>query len=48
MGGIVSAGEDNDELVDNLVEAGAVRSARIEKALRSAIYQLFLGNRPVL
>uniref|UniRef100_A0A914WY39 Protein-L-isoaspartate O-methyltransferase domain-containing protein 1 n=1 Tax=Plectus sambesii TaxID=2011161 RepID=A0A914WY39_9BILA len=34
MGGMVSAGEDNDELVDNLVDAGAVRSVRVETALR--------------
>lgn len=34
MGGAVSAGEDNEELVDNLVEADYVKTERIETALR--------------
>ncbi|KAH9363724.1 hypothetical protein HPB48_020458 [Haemaphysalis longicornis] len=35
MGGAVSAGEDNDELVDHLVEADYIRSADVESALRA-------------
>ncbi|XP_056279349.1 protein-L-isoaspartate O-methyltransferase domain-containing protein 1-like [Pseudoliparis swirei] len=35
MGGAVSAGEDNDELVDNLKEAYYIRSARVERAFRA-------------
>jgi len=31
----VSAGEDNDELVDNLKEAYYIRSARVERAFRA-------------
>lgn len=34
MGGAVSAGEDNEELVDNLVEADYVKTTIVEKALR--------------
>ncbi|XP_054925070.1 protein-L-isoaspartate O-methyltransferase domain-containing protein 1-like isoform X5 [Dermacentor andersoni] len=35
MGGAVSAGEDNDELVDHLVEADYIRSPDVESALRA-------------
>ncbi|KAK8778749.1 hypothetical protein V5799_019908 [Amblyomma americanum] len=35
MGGAVSAGEDNDELVDHLVEADYIRSPDVEGALRA-------------
>ena len=34
MGGAVSAGEDNDELIDNLVEADYIKSAHIERVFR--------------
>ena len=36
MGGAVSAGEDNDELIDNLVEADYLKTVKVEKALRWA------------
>ena len=35
MGGAVSSGENNDELVDNLVEAEYIKSADIEKVFRA-------------
>ncbi|KAM6976828.1 protein-L-isoaspartate O-methyltransferase domain-containing protein 2a [Aplochiton taeniatus] len=35
MGGAVSAGEDNDELIDNLKEAQYIRSALVEHAFRA-------------
>ena len=35
MGGAVSAGEDNDELIDNLVEADYIKSAHIERVFRA-------------
>ena len=35
MGGAVSAGEDNDELIDNLVEADYIKSPYIEKVFRA-------------
>ncbi|XP_062316391.1 protein-L-isoaspartate O-methyltransferase domain-containing protein 2 [Osmerus eperlanus] len=35
MGGAVSAGEDNDELIDNLKEAHYIRSALVERAFRA-------------
>ena len=35
MGGAVSAGETNDELIDHLVEAGYVRSKNIELLLKA-------------
>ena len=35
MGGAVSAGEDNDELIDNLVEADYIKSRRIESIFRA-------------
>lgn len=35
MGGAVSAGEDNDELIDNLVEAECIKSAHVESIFRS-------------
>lgn len=35
MGGAVSAGEDNDELIDNLVEADYIKSLRIESIFRA-------------
>jgi len=35
MGGAVSAGEDNNELVDNLVEAGYIKTGVIEKVFRN-------------
>ena len=35
MGGAVSAGEDNDELIDNLVEADYIKSRDIESIFRS-------------
>ncbi|XP_067302668.1 protein-L-isoaspartate O-methyltransferase domain-containing protein 2 [Pseudorasbora parva] len=35
MGGAVSAGEDNDELIDNLKEAHYIRSDLVEKAFRA-------------
>ncbi|XP_047600222.1 protein-L-isoaspartate O-methyltransferase domain-containing protein 2 isoform X2 [Lutra lutra] len=35
MGGAVSAGEDNDELVDNLKEAQYIRTAPVEQAFRA-------------
>jgi protein-L-isoaspartate O-methyltransferase len=34
MGGAVSAGEDNDELVDNLVDADYIKSCHLEKVFR--------------
>ncbi|RXM32595.1 Protein-L-isoaspartate O-methyltransferase domain-containing protein 2 [Acipenser ruthenus] len=35
MGGAVSAGEDNDELIDNLKEAHYIRSDLVEQAFRA-------------
>ncbi|XP_028849405.1 protein-L-isoaspartate O-methyltransferase domain-containing protein 2 [Denticeps clupeoides] len=35
MGGAVSAGEDNDELIDNLKEAHYIRSGLVERAFRA-------------
>lgn len=35
MGGAVSTGEDNDELVDNLVEADYIKSEHVERAFRA-------------
>ena len=35
MGGAVSAGESNDELIDNLREADYIKSAHIEKVFRA-------------
>ena len=35
MGGAVSAGEDNDELIDNLVEADYIKSSHIERVFRA-------------
>ncbi|XP_073686949.1 protein-L-isoaspartate O-methyltransferase domain-containing protein 1-like [Garra rufa] len=35
MGGAVSAGEDNDDLIDNLKEAQYIRSDRVEQAFRA-------------
>ncbi|XP_056594340.1 protein-L-isoaspartate O-methyltransferase domain-containing protein 1 [Triplophysa dalaica] len=35
MGGAVSAGEDNDDLIDNLKEAQYVRTERVEQAFRA-------------
>ncbi|MBN3278252.1 PCMD1 protein, partial [Polyodon spathula] len=35
MGGAVSAGEDNDELIDNLKEAQYIRTERVEQAFRA-------------
>ncbi|XP_054433481.1 protein-L-isoaspartate O-methyltransferase domain-containing protein 2 [Pteronotus mesoamericanus] len=49
MGGAVSAGEDNDELIDNLKEAQCIRTQLVEQAFRAvdrADYYLeeFKGN----
>lgn len=35
MGGAVSAGEDNDELIDNLKEAQYIRTDKVEQAFRA-------------
>ena len=35
MGGAVSAGENNDELIDNLVEADYIKTPLIEKVFRA-------------
>ncbi|XP_032810455.1 protein-L-isoaspartate O-methyltransferase domain-containing protein 1-like [Petromyzon marinus] len=35
MGGAVSAGEDNDDLIDNLKEASYIRSEEVERAFRA-------------
>lgn len=35
MGGAVSAGEDNDDLIDNLKEAYYIRSELVERAFRA-------------
>ena len=35
MGGAVSSGENNDELVDNLVEAEYIKSPDVEKVFRA-------------
>lgn len=35
MGGAVSAGEDNDDLIDNLKEAYYIRSDMVERAFRA-------------
>lgn len=35
MGGAVSAGEDNDELIDNLVEAEYIKSPTVERIFRA-------------
>ncbi len=43
MGGAVSAGEDNEELVDNLVEADYLKSPSVEKALRYRMDAITIG-----
>lgn len=35
MGGAVSAGEDNDDLIDNLKDAYYIRSDLVERAFRA-------------
>ncbi|XP_033219053.1 protein-L-isoaspartate O-methyltransferase domain-containing protein 1-like isoform X2 [Belonocnema kinseyi] len=35
MGGAVSSGQDNDELVDNLIESGYIRTKKVEKVFRA-------------
>ena len=35
MGGAVSAGADNDELIDNLLEADYITSSEVEKVFRA-------------
>ena len=35
MGGAVSAGENNEELIDNLVEADYIKSGHVEKVFRA-------------
>lgn len=35
MGGAVSTGEDNDELVDNLVDADYIKTPLVEKVFRA-------------
>lgn len=35
MGGAVSAGEDNDDLIDNLKEAQYIRTEKVEQAFRA-------------
>lgn len=35
MGGAVSTGEDNDDLIDNLVEADCIKTATVESAFRA-------------
>ena len=35
MGGAVSAGTDNNELIDNLIDAGYIKSAHIERVFRA-------------
>ena len=35
MGGTVSTGEDNDDLVDNLVKRDCITSGRVEQVFRA-------------
>jgi hypothetical protein len=35
MGGAVSRGEDNDDLIDNLVEADYIKTSLVEKVFRA-------------
>lgn len=35
MGGAVSSGQDNDELVDNLIDSGYIRTKKIEQVFRA-------------
>ena len=35
MGGAVSTGEDNEELVDNLVDADYIKTSIVEKVFRA-------------
>jgi hypothetical protein len=35
MGGAVSAGEDNDNLIDNLLEADHIKSPEVERVFRA-------------
>jgi len=35
MGGAVSAGEDNDDLIDNLLEADYIKSPEVERVFRA-------------
>ncbi len=41
MGGSVSAGRDNDELIDNLLESGHIKSQHIERVFRAVDRGLF-------
>ena len=42
MGGAVSAGETNDELIDNLVEANYIRSKKV--SILGCIFFIFFIN----
>lgn len=35
MGGAVSSGQDNDELVDNLMESGYIKTKKVEQVFRA-------------
>lgn len=35
MGGAVSTGQDNDDLIDNLLEANYIRTAAVERVFRA-------------
>lgn len=43
MGGAVSAGEDNDDLIDNLKEAQYIRTERVEQASREPNNPIQIG-----
>ena len=47
MGGVVSAGRDNDELVDNLCKERCIESPKVEKVFRMIDrkdYMMFEGE----
>lgn len=41
MGGNVSSGQNNDELIDNLIESGLIKSNMVEKVFRAVDRGIF-------
>jgi protein-L-isoaspartate O-methyltransferase len=41
MGGSVSSGRNNDELIDNLIEGGLIKSQQVEKVFRAVDRSIF-------
>lgn len=41
MGGNVSSGQNNDELIDNLIESGLIKSNMVERVFRAVDRGIF-------